>query len=159
MRREWSWVLPLGLAVGLLVWGSRFVWVEVDAFQAGQTLEREYARAKELGLPLTPDELAAPVPDQVNGAVGLVDRLDEWSRRRRPSRNIAPESEFHRRFAEDRPAALAALDDPFLDDLRTRLERPSFQFPHDPVRDILSPRPEIAAMREAIRAAAWRAVE
>ncbi len=122
---------------------------------ASQELDAAYARAVEIGMPLTLEEANGPiVPDEENIVAGLRPLLDEWTRNRKSADKYQP--------SEPRPADMAAIDDAFFAEADEVLWRPQAQFLRSSPfgTDITGLAfPELSTFKGAAQALAWRAQE
>jgi len=126
---------------------------------ASQELDAAYARAVEIGLPLTLEEANGPiVPDEDNIVSGLRPLLDEWTRNRKSADKYQP--------SEPRPADMAAIDDDFLAQADEVLWRPKAQFVHSSILQSIEdldfenvPFRTFPKFKQSAKALAWRARE
>jgi hypothetical protein len=122
---------------------------------ASQELDAAYARAVEIGLPLTLEEANGPiVPDEDNIVSGLRPLLTEWKQNWKPDVPLEP--------SEPRPADMAAIDDAFLAQADEILWRPKAQFlrsslysPSYNTLEVL----DSSKYKQAAKALVWRARE
>jgi hypothetical protein len=123
---------------------------------ASQELDAAYARAVEIGLPLTLEEANGPiVPDEDNIVAGLRPLMDEWMRIRKSADKYQP--------SEPRPADMAAIDDDFLAKADEVLWRPKAQLQRYSLINGLDlyamDSKTLSHFKEAAYALAWRARE
>ncbi len=156
---------PIG-AVGALIvsagcGSSVLMGLHPEIAQASRELDAAYAEAQKLGLPLTADDLQGPpIPDGDNGAVGMKGLLEKWQEDRPKVESGTGEvSADAMLMSSPRPAAIAAHDDPILDEVKALLERPMFQIRRDMTDPISVLFPEYAMLKGAGKALAWRAQE
>ncbi len=126
--------------------------------QASKELDAAYAESERLGLILTAGQMEGPpIPPERNGAEGLLPVLEKWSSEREAAaataRRESKEPSAH--FVLER---VPAIDDPMLDQVARLIARPEFRFKRDYTEPFNVPFEELSHLKEAGKAAAWRAM-